>query len=319
MPSPDTDFWLSQTRPDRELSKSLATRNEKMRRCLRLAERCAAACCPVMITGETGVGKYLVANYLHKHSPRASRPLVMAESTEFREGEVADKLLALVPAASGGTLVLRSVEQLTRRMQRELLALLREYARPESGNGETGLGRDLGVRIVSTSSTGLGNLAAPGLFQEDLFFALGEVTLRVPPLRERPEDVEHLAATALDAAGGAPGNSGERRGLSRSAKDFLRRYAFPGNISELFRMMDHAARAGGRGAVHKEDLGLIEDESEQVGGDGTPLPLEEAEKRHIHKVLLKTGWKKAATARILRITETMLNRKIRIYGLEPRG
>ncbi len=327
MASLDTDFWLMQLKPDKQMAKSLVTRNEAMLACLRLAKKCAEAHCHVMITGETGVGKYLVASYLHRHSPRESRPLMTMQCSEFREGEIRNVLLGagvapgIPPApdgilyqAAGGTLILRGVEQLTGEMQKELLAILHDYARKDTlGNGgETGLGRDLGVRLISTSSAGLGSLASSGLFLEDLFFALGEVTLRVPPLRDRREDVEYLASLALEAAhrNGAP-----LRTLSSSAKTFLRHYAFPGNISELFRMMERAARPEGGECVYVEDFGVL---GTAPGGveEGELLSLAELEKRQINLALLHTGWRRNAAARILHVTETMLNRKIRIYGLE---
>lgn len=328
MSSLDTDFWLMQLKPDRQMEKSLVTRNEAMLVCLRLAKKCAAAHCPVMITGETGVGKYLVAGYLHRNSPREPRPLTSLQCSDLREGEIRDALLgpgaapgrppapdSVLYKAAGGTLILRGVEQLTGAMQKELLSILHDYTRADAPGGETGLGRDLGVRLVSTSSAGLGNMAASGLFSEDLFFALGEVTLRVPSLRERPEDVEYLANMALEAAhrNGAP-----LRMLSASAKDFLRHYAFPGNISELFRMMDRAARTGASECVYMEDFGVLGTVPGGTEG-GTFLSLPELEKRQINRALLNTGWKRTAAARLLHITETMLNRKIKVYGLESEG
>ena len=333
MTSLDTDFWLQQTTPAKQMAKSLSTANPKMLACLRLAEKCASSYCPVMITGESGVGKYLVAAYLHQQSPRTSRPLMTLKCTDLREGEVRDALFGsgkdclpgpggILYEAAGGTLVLRGVEQLSGGMQKELLALLHEYTRIEpSVNGdESGLGRSFGVRLVSTSSAGLGNMAASGLFLEELFFALGEVTLRVPPLRERREDVECLAEMALAVA--ARTNNAPIRSLSRSARDFLHHYPFPGNVRELFRMVDRATRLSESEFVYMEDLNMLAEEAGRTDGakSAAPLlPLAELEKRHINKALLHTGWKKTAAARILHISETMLNRKIKIYGLDHGG
>lgn len=332
MSSLDPEMQFLERSPQRPLSESLATQSALLQSCLELAANAAASLRPVLITGESGVGKNLIAQYVHLHSPRSSRPLAALRCTGLRSGELRSRLFGhvvsqgqqpggLLGQASGGTLVLQGVEQLSGVLQKELLNILKEYSRrtEEDSPGDSGLGRRLGVRIVSTSTAGTGEVDQAGvLFMEELLFALGEITLRVPPLRERREDLPHLTHMALDDANLLHGKI--VRGLSRSAREFILHYSFPGNVRELYNIVDKAVRQGGRDAIYVEDLGLVGDEAHaddaHVFSNHSLLSLAEMEKRHINKALLRTGWKKNAAARILQISETMLNRKIKLYGLE---
>lgn len=327
----DTDIRFLDKAAQQPLSERLATQSSQFRHCLELAAAAAASLRPVLITGESGVGKSLIAQFLHQQSPRRARPLVTLRCTGLHSGELRSRLFGhgvakdqppggLLGKASGGSLLLKGVEQLSGVLQKELLNILKEYSRPaeEEEAGDAGFGRRLGVRILSTATAGTGDRNESEMFMEELLFALGEITLRVPPLRERREDMDSLTRAALEEANLLHGKM--VRDLSHSAREFIQHYSFPGNVRELYNIIDQAVRLGGRDAIYVEDLGLVEDESPSddphVLSSQALLSLAEVEKRHINKALLRTGWKKNAAARILQISETMLNRKIKLYGLE---
>lgn len=313
---------------EHEIASSLGGSSVNMMRCMDLAEIVSQSRVPVLITGEGGAGKSLMARHIHNISPRRSRPCVILKCVGLREREIKSRLFGnknseverrggLLGEAGGGTLILDGVEYMSGSVQRELLQILRDSTRSDDAAGDgTGTGKRLGARLISTSRGGP-LTGASGVFLEELWYGLGEVVLRIPPLRERREDIEPMAARALRAANRVHGKKVQM--LSRSARDFIRHYGFPGNLRELFFIIDRAVRNTTRDAIYVEDLGMVvesQTDDPHIFSDATLLPLSELEKRHINKALLRTGWKRNAAARILRITETMLDRKIKLYGLE---
>lgn len=311
---------------EHEIAASLASSNAVMSRCLDLAEVVASSRVPVLIIGETGSGKSLMARHIHNISARRSRPCVILKCAGLREREIKSRLFGsddtqrlggLLGEAGGGTLVLDGVEHMSGSVQKELLQILRDNTReggaPEEGSGTA---RRLGARLISTSRGGA-LAGASGTLMEELLFGLGEVMIRIPPVRERREDIEHMTIRALRTANRVHGKKVMK--LSRTAREFIRHYHFPGNLRELFLLMDRAVRNTSRDTIYVEDFGEAVDlqaESMSPFSDTALLPLAELEKRHINRALLRTGWKRAAAARILRISEAVLDRKIRIYGLE---
>lgn len=287
-----------------------------MLRCLELARIASASSVPVLITGESGVGKSMLARMIHFDSPKGSLPCAVLNCASMRGRELKNVLFGdsresgaktgLIAQAGGGTLLIDGVEQLPPFMQSQLLGLIaNESDKPR-----------LGVRLITTSDTQLSRKAYSGMFVENLVYRLGEITIRVPALRDRSEDLEYLAAEAVKAANRAC--SKRVKGLSRAASDFIRHYSFPGNVTELYLIIERAVRSIDRDVIYIEDLGLDSMAADSgVFSSPVVLPLGEVERRHINRVLLKTGWKKKAAARLLRISESMLIRKIRIYRLEP--
>lgn len=309
-----------------------SSKNPAMLDCLELAVIAARSSAPVLITGENGVGKSLLAASIHHHSPMRDFPCVTLHCSAVPDRDVKTRLFGdrrshipqgegLLRQASGGTLVIDGVDQLPGFVQQELLTILTEImsgqSRSVSGRVFPERNSGAGARIIATTGNELSQKTPHGLFVEDLVYRLGEITIRVPPLRERREDIGGLAAEAVRAANRAHGKN--VKGLSRTATDFIRHYDFPGNVRELFLIINRAIRSVTRDMLYVEDLGLIADSSAEhphLHANLTMLSLAEMEKRHISKALLRTGWKKRAAARILRITETTLNRKIKLHGLE---
>lgn len=313
---------------EHEIASSLNSNSANMVRCMDLAEIVSQSRVPVLITGEGGAGKSLMARHIHNISPRRSRPCVMLKCSGLREREIKARLFGtssteaehrggLLGEAGGGSLVLDGVEYMSGSVQRELLQILRDSTRVgDSSEDGTGTGKRLGARLISTTRGGPLTGAA-GLFLEELWYGLGEVIIRIPALRERKEDIEPMAVRALRAANRVHGKKVLK--LSRSARDFIRHYDFPGNLRELFFIIDRAVRNSVRDTIYVEDLGLAVEsqvEDPHIFSDATLFPLADLEKRHINKALLRTGWKRNAAARILHITETSLDRKIKLYNLE---
>lgn len=311
----DTDLFL-----ELDIPSCLASGNAKMLRCIDLADLASHSRVPVLITGEMGVGKSLLARYIHNSSPKRSRPCLTLRCAELREGEIRARLfgdddggesVGLVTEAAGGTLVLDAVDMISFSIQKELQKILREHP-PGDEEGSEGYGdaKRLAARLISTADGG----SRDGVLEE-LMYTLGEMVVRVPPLRERREDIDPLTVRALRAANRLHGKRVAR--ISRTARDFILHYDFPGNVRELYLMIDRAVRLTTRDTIYVEDLGAdaVREDPHQ-SPDQTLLALDDMEKRHINRALLRTGWNRTASARILHVTETYLARKIKLYGLE---
>lgn len=317
---PDSAILLSFH--DDEVIACLRTACPVMRACVALVEHAAPANVPVMLEGETGAGKSLLAGYLHRCSTQSGRPIVVMPCEELRENSVRRRLLGgkngegrggIVARAAGGTLVFDGVERMDNAAQHELLGVLSEFSRTGGENGTTGFASRLGVRLVSIRGTS--EQDASGVFLDELAYGLGEVIVRVPPLRERRDDMDSLVRLGLKLANAASGRHVSE--LSSSVRQFFLHYDFPGNVRELFSILDEAVASASGPKIYLEDFG-----DGDGGGDILPTeavtPLAELERRQIYKALLRTGWKRNAAARLLGITETMLNRKISLYYLERR-
>ncbi len=306
------------------------SQNEAMRRCLELAKLACKSSAPIMISGENGSGKSILAAAIHNSSARRNRPCITLDCAALGEKAIKKRLFGdnghgeaegeahdsgLIGKAEGGTLIIDDVDLLPGFVQRDLLFLLRESG--ESETRRSGGAFRFGTRLVTTSGGEHARRTAPSLLIEDLLYYLGEITVRIPPLRRRREDIPTLAAMAIATANRAYGKS--VAGLSRTALDFLKHYDFPGNVRELFLVMDRGVMGTNRDTLYVEDLGPLVDSTQEdphLLSDMTLMPLAEMEKRHIDRALLRTGWKKRAAARILRISLTLLERKIEHYGLE---
>lgn len=218
----------------------------------RLLRRAAALEMPTLVEGEPGVGKREMARFLHARSPRAAGPFIAVSCPALRDGDAHAALLGtpdgLVPAAlersRGGTLVLEEVTELPPRGQAVLVGFLRDGLLLRAA----GPAVDVDVRIVSTSRLDVAREARRGRFRVDLHHRLAAVVARVPPLRERREDLPALAAACLTVSAG-PG-----RQISRAALAALQRRAWPGNVRELRHVLEHASVRATDGVVRPEHL-----------------------------------------------------------------
>ncbi len=312
---------LSRVEGAREITSVYAP----MQAVLALARRVAPTDARVLVSGEPGSGRSEFARYLHRHSARAGAPLVAAPCSAMPDGRAEAELFGVggvhdgdgapgVPAsaglfelAGGGTLVLDDVVALEPAAQSALADALAHRAFRRIGSRAR---IDLDARIVSTAMPEPAAAVRGGAFRPDLLQQLAQVTVVLPPLRERVVDVPSLAHAFIREFGGlnAPTLAGE-------AMEALQRYSWPGNLRELRNVLERAVLLSGGGIIHAHDLPLPS--AARAGRlDEVPLSLEEVERRHIVAVLQRSGWHQGRAAKLLGISAKTLYRKIREYGLE---
>ena len=297
---------------------------------------------PVYISGESGVGKELVARLIHEEGPRASGPFVpvncgaipseLMESEFFGHkkgsftGAQVDKD-GLFQAAQGGTLFLDEVAELPIHMQVKLLRVIQEKAvRPIGGRAEV----PIDVRILSATHKNLGKNVESGQFRQDLYYRINVIELRVPPLRERREDVPKLAGRVLERLAGTGQPPAK---LTPDALASLLSYAFPGNVRELENVLERAVALCENNIITPSDLRLVsastsalsntpqsDDEEEDGEGSGEVGALDSyisnLEREAIMKALQETRYNKTAAAKKLGITFRALRYKLKKLGID---
>jgi two-component system response regulator PilR (NtrC family) len=296
---------------------------------------------PVYISGESGVGKELVARLIHEQGPRASGPFVpvncgaipseLMESEFFGHkkgsftGAQADKD-GLFQAANGGTLFLDEVAELPVHMQVKLLRVIQEKAvRPIGGRAEV----PVDVRILSATHKNLGKLVEANQFRQDLYYRINVIELRVPPLRDRRDDIPKLAGRVLERLGTDSGQPPAK--LTPDALAAMLAYAFPGNVRELENVLERAVALCENNTIRPEDLRLApaatgrtaappreEDEGDDEGeaGGGLDSYISNLEREAIMKALLETRYNKTAAAKKLGITFRALRYKLKKLGID---
>jgi transcriptional regulator with PAS, ATPase and Fis domain len=278
----------------------------------------------VLIQGESGTGKEVAARALHQLSPRSARPFVAvncaAVAADLFESELFGHVKGAFTGATegrnglfyyaqGGTLFLDEISELPQAIQTKLLRVLEDRrVRPVGSNREV----PVDVRILAATNRDLADEVAAGRFREDLFYRLDVVTLRVPPLRERPQDVPLLARHFMDALAvhlGIPPLP-----FARDVLDALSAYPWPGNARELRNFIERSLILGAFpiDSLAEHDL-AAEVERQPVGAGGELLA--EVEKRHILAVLDDAGGNKAEAARRLGVSRKTLERKCALWGL----
>ncbi len=292
--------------------------------------RVARSQAPVHIAGESGTGKELVARLIHSGGPRRDGPFTpvncgaipheLMESELFGHkkgsftGAIADKP-GLMLTAEGGTLFLDEIADLPLHMQVKLLRVIQEKSiRPVGAIREI----PIDVRILSASNEDLGSLVQDGRFREDLFYRINVIELRVPPLRDRGEDVLELADIILGRTAARMGVPRPR--LSKTASKALKKYSFPGNVRELENILERALTMCPDGEIDTDDIELRavntaeSDRSAAAGGLGDHLV--EVERDAIVKALEQTRYNKTAAAKLLGISFRALRYRIKKLGLE---
>jgi len=295
---------------------------------------------PVYISGESGVGKELVARLIHEQGPRAVGPFVpvncgaipseLMESEFFGHkrgsftGAQADKD-GLFQTAHGGTLFLDEVAELPIHMQVKLLRVIQEKAvRPIGGRAEV----PVDVRILSATHKNLAKLVEANQFRQDLFYRINVIELRVPPLRERREDVPKLAGRVLERLASDNGQSPAK--LTPEALAALLGYGFPGNVRELENVLERAVALCENNTIKPEDLRLTaappqaatspeeegEEEGDSSGDGGLDSYISNLEREAIMKALQETRYNKTAAAKKLGITFRALRYKLKKLGID---
>ncbi|MCC7263371.1 MAG: sigma-54-dependent Fis family transcriptional regulator [Candidatus Latescibacteria bacterium] len=299
-----------------------------MQELFRAIEKAAPTNSTVLICGETGTGKDLVARALHQRSPRAKGPLVSISCGAIPEALLESELFGhtkgaftgahadregVFESAEGGTLFLDEIGDLPLPMQVKLLRALQERQIQRLGESRT---RNVDVRLVSATHKDLRQEMQQGRFREDLYYRLDVLSVMVPPLRQRRDDIPLLVEHFLRKFNPEMGKA--LRGASPEAMAVLMRYDWPGNVRELQNAIERA--------VILQDGPQLQPEDFPLGRSGQPAPaaepggelvsLEEMERRHILWVLRQTDNHQSRAAQILRIGRRTLYRKIREYGLD---
>lgn len=312
---------------DQNIPNTIIGESESIKEVIRLSERAAKSDSNILLEGETGTGKELFAEFIHKNSERADKPfvaincaslpdqLIESELFGYEKGAFTDaknSKQGLVEIANGGTLFLDEIGELSLSLQPKLLRFLENGEFRRIG-GITNLSSN--VRVIGATNKNLMEEAEKKNFRRDLLFRLNVITLTIPPLRERQSDVLLLSNYFLQKK--SPVRLIKK--LSDEAKQSLMRYNFPGNVRELEHIIERAIIFSEGDVIHKRDLNIPKDDfdfTNFVLEDGTFLTLEDIEKVHIKKALDHNNWNRENTARSLGISQKTLYSKIIKYKLK---
>ncbi|QQR43167.1 sigma-54-dependent Fis family transcriptional regulator [Myxococcus xanthus] len=303
----------------------MVARSEAMQRIINLARRVAKVDSTVLVTGESGVGKERIARLIHDESGRAHTAFVAVNCAAVTESLLESELFGhargaftgathdragLFEAAHGGTLFLDEVGEVPPSMQAKLLRVLQEREVRRVGENAS---RKVDVRLVAATNRDLAEEVRQGRFRQDLYYRLRVIELKIPPLRERRDDVLPLARLLLAEAAERLGR--RVSGLSPDAADQLLRYAWPGNVRELSNAVERAVALCEGTRVEREDLPEeVRAAPPSLVPTGNPQRLEDMEKHYILAVLAQNGGNRARTAEQLDIGVATLYRKLKQYG-----
>ena len=308
-------------------------KSEKMQQVFTQIRAAAAGDIIVLIQGETGTGKELVAKSIHANSPRKTAPFVGVNYAAISEGLTESELFGnkrgaftganerwsgYFEQANTGTLFLDEIGDIRPISQTRLLRVLEERKFQRVGGKDT-ISAD--IRVLAATNQDLGNAIREGSFRKDLYYRLAAFLIRIPPLRERREDIEILAHHFLKKSAAAAEKS--IRTISADALHVLTQHDFPGNVRELKDAIESTVLRETTDQLQRESLPphLIQEGSQTAISsptDITPiLPLDEVERRAIVHALKVTGGNISEAARALGICRTTLYRKMEEYNLRP--
>jgi len=288
------------------------------------AERVCASDCPILIAGETGSGKGVLARWLHEHSQRADEPFVDLNCAGFGRELLETELfgheagaftgamqrkIGLLEVAQRGTAFLDEVGDMDIQVQPKLLKILEEKRFRRLGDVQE---RQLDVRLIAASHEELSELVRQKKFRSDLYFRISTVTLRVPPLRERVEDIPVLARQFFGRSAVDLGRL--HLTLSEESIKALTTYSWPGNIRELKNVIERAILLARKETIEPHDLHL-EFADRGTPGTDSALTFREAQKLHIQKVLKAENGNIARTAARLEMTRSSLYNKLKTFGI----
>ncbi|MDT5120574.1 MAG: two-component system, NtrC family, response regulator HydG [Acidobacteriota bacterium] len=305
---------------------------------MKLVGRVAPTDLPMLITGESGTGKEVVARAIHRRSRRAARPFIAvncgAIPAELIESELFGHVRGaftgaerdrrgLWEEADGGTVFLDEITETTPTFQVKLLRALQEGEIRRVGSNQT---QSIDVRVIAASNRNVETEVSDGRFRQDLLYRLNAVTINLPPLRERPEDIQPLVMRFAERV--RPSDDTPIV-FSRAALRLLEQYAWPGNIRELENAVVRAAALCDQ-TVRPEDLpervrkntaaAAANVEETSAAASSQPeqwLTLEEVEQRYVARVLVHTGGNKQAAARLLGVDRKTIERMIKRHNINP--
>ncbi len=307
--------------PSRHRGSGLVGRSVALRRALRRAERLARGSLPVLIVGETGTGKELVARHVHRQSSRCEAPWLPVNSGAFSEQLILSDLFGhargaftgaerdrpgIFEAAGRGTVFLDEIGDLPLPAQAMLLRVLQEGEVRRLGENKT---RHVDARVVAATHRRLERRIADGRFRADLYYRLAVGTVELPPLRDRGDDLELLIRYFLDRVDG-----GRQLRLSTAAGRRLREHSFPGNVRELENLLAAAAAIAEESVVREHHLSFANGERRPPGGYHQQVF--DLRRRLVAEAVEEAGGNRAAAARRLGVSRQALSYLVRSLGLE---
>ena len=303
--------------------KEIIGSSQALQEVLGIAEKAAPTKASVLITGETGTGKELIARAIHDLSPRRAGPLIsvncpaippdLAEAELFghERGAFTDAVEARsgkFELAHGGTIFLDEVADLTPKLQVKLLRILETHEVQRLGSHKV---RKLDLRVVAATNRDLQGAMRNGLFREDLYYRLAAVSIHVPPLRARPEDVPMLASFFLERA--ASTYQKAIKGFAPDAIGALGSYSWPGNVRELQHVVERAVLLCNAQTIRPEHLS---DLASTQSAQSLEKTLREQKVQRVQEALAQTGGNQAAAARLLGMSRSNFGRMLKSLGLK---
>lgn len=304
----------------------------QMLRILDKLRRAADSSVPVLLQGESGVGKELLAEAIHNNSSRKKAPFTPVNCAGLSDSLLESELFGHVKgsftgatgdkngkflAADGGTLFLDEINSASPALQMKLLRVLQERQFEPVGSNET---KTVDVRVILATNSNLQEEVKAGRFREDLYYRINVVNIELPPLAQRKTDVPLLAEKFLAAMCKTHGK--EKTGFTAEAVQYLERYHWPGNVRELENVVERGVVLGKNSQIGKEDLPQhLLDAVDQQKTDGFKQlslreALEEPEKKILEATLRQHNWNRQVTADVLQINRTTLYKKMKYFGLE---
>jgi len=294
-------------------------RSKKIKAIKELIEKVAPMDTTVLITGETGTGKELVARRIHEMSPRSHKPFVAVNISAFPDTLIESELFGyekgaftgassqkpgLFEIADGGTLFIDEIGELSKPLQAKLLRVLQDRKITRLGGTRE---IELDVRIICATNRNLEKEIEKGNFREDLYYRIAVFPIHLPPLRERIEDIPLLVEHILRRLG-------HKEGIEDDALKKLMSYDWPGNVRELENVLERAMILSGRGIIKEEHVVLKQIKEKEDIPKG--MSLEELEKKLIIKALQESGGNRKKAAELLGISRKMLYTRLKKYKLE---
>lgn len=307
-----------------DLSPKLAMRSTQMTEVVQTAAKLAKVDLPVLIVGENGTGKEIVADYIHSHSSRAGNRMVKVNCAAFPESLLDNELFGhekgaytgadtafqgVFERANGSSLFLDEIGDMPLTIQAKILRTLQNHEIRRLGGQHT---LNVDVRFVAATNKDPVSLVAEGRFREDLFYRLNTAVLEVPPLRERKEDLPALVEAFLKEF--AVNNDTPLKKMDEQSLQRLLAHDWPGNVRELKNCVSYAAAISPSSVIHVSDLppALFRGDPEKTNGDNVRHRME---RNLIVQTLEQTGQNKKRTAELLQMSRKTLYAKLKKYGL----
>jgi len=317
------NLYLKQEYKDRARFESMIAQSRPMQEIFDLIQDVAPTDSTVLITGETGTGKGLAAKAIHTNSPRSEGPFVIVNCGAFPEHLLESELFGYqkgaftdakttkkgrLELAHGGTLFLDEVGEISMRMQIDLLRILEDRVFYRLGGTQP---IEADFRVIAATNSDLEKAIRQGTFREDLYYRLNVISFRMPPLRERKDDIPLLAQHFVHRFAQETNKPIDQ--ISREALDEMMLYEWPGNVRELQNAIERAVVVGKGRKIMLHDLPILQPERLP---SAIRKSLNEVEKLHIIQVLRETEWNISKSAQTLGIDRSTLYNKIKRYNIQ---